>query len=277
MGAINETLTDSARSDAPAHEIGDARFVGQMYLLRDLRAYLLYNGVRIENSQAGELHLGALSHFCYKKGAPLPTVAQYDMMDHALESLFALLSEKSRKTFMLAQFPPWVPRLAIACLLAAVGCLGIATIWQDVRYVPLLAYVGWLALTGALGSMSFIAMNVLSVQDDITFDLSSNRLLAIRVIIGSLFGVVLGLPFGNDVFVMFTRHLGVALPVKTAAADASYQAMFLLLPFVCGFSTTLGILLLNRLVDAVHTLFGEPAERRAAEHNVSEHKRETFR
>src|SRR5260370_4274983 len=123
---------------------------------------------------------------------------------------------------------------------------------------------------GALGAISFIAMNVLSVQEDVTFDLTSSRLLAVRVIVGALFGLVLSLPFTWEVFLGFGQTIARGM----VGTDMSYipkpsvrievrmptqpwnQSLYLLLPFLLGFSTTLVILILNRLLDGVQAIFG---------------------
>jgi hypothetical protein len=101
-------------------------------------------------------------------------------------------------------------------------------------------------------------MNALSIQDDITFDLSSVRLITLRVVLGALFAVVLTLPFGYANFIDFCRYL--ATYNGTATGDIfqqlTAQALSLLLPFVLGFSTPSVILILNQLVEAVQTFFG---------------------
>ncbi len=108
-------------------------------------------------------------------------------------------------------------------------------------------------------------MNALSVQDDMTFDPTNKRLTMLRISLGALFGLVLALPFGFTDFVTFCHGLvnvngnatsrlsDVALP----AGQIAKQALMLLLPFVLGFSTSLVILVLNRLVDAVQSFVGK--------------------
>jgi hypothetical protein len=53
---------------------------------------------------------------------------------------------------------------------------------------------------GAIGSVAFIGMNALSVQQDVTFDLNNDRLMVLRIVLGALFGIVLTLPFGFTQF-----------------------------------------------------------------------------
>jgi hypothetical protein len=120
---------------------------------------------------------------------------------------------------------------------------------------------------GAIGSIAFIGMNALSLQEDITFDLTNSRLIVLRIALGALFGLVLTLPFGFQEFLGFCKFIvggsgtsenselqGVQAPTVTA------QAAMLVLPFILGFSTSLVILILNRFVDAVQGFFGRRTE-----------------
>jgi hypothetical protein len=112
-------------------------------------------------------------------------------------------------------------------------------------------------------------MNALSVQEDATFDLTNPRLMILRIALGSLFAVVITLPFGFDSFYDFLKGIvtnGVA-PASNSSGEGKgnfVQAVLLLLPFVLGFSTSLVIQLLNRLVQGAQAFFGmtpQPAER----------------
>jgi hypothetical protein len=84
----------------------------------------------------------------------------------------------------------------------------------------------------------------------------------LRVALGALFAVVLTLPFGYPEFLAFCDgirfpHLPTN-PDKPPATGSvlTTQAVFLLLPFVLGFSTSLVILILNQFVEAVQAFFG---------------------
>ncbi|MBV9456741.1 MAG: hypothetical protein JO141_04385, partial [Bradyrhizobium sp.] len=147
-----------------------------------------------------------------------------------------------------------------------------------------LSYLVWLAALGAVGALAFIGMNALSIQDDITFDLTNKRLLLLRVALGALFAVVLTLPFGYAEFLTFCAR--VAQPFQqliakpgTEPTDASVltkEALFLLLPFVLGFSTSVVILILNQMIEAAQVFFGRragsptvPPPRTAADSDIS--------
>jgi hypothetical protein len=124
---------------------------------------------------------------------------------------------------------------------------------------------------GAIGSVAFIGMNALSVQEDATFDLTNSRLMALRISLGALFGLVLTLPTdGFNSFVTFCSQI--LHPGETPASSSSsagqlglsISALLLLLPFILGFSTSLVILVLNQLLEGVQSFFGRPSSRSSA-------------
>ena len=106
-----------------------------------------------------------------------------------------------------------------------------------------------------MGSLAFIGMNALSVQRDISFDLTNMRLNYLRIILGALFGLVLTLPFGYTGFLEFCNDIAVG-STQVTKPEITIAALILLLPFILGFSTSLVILILNRFVDSVQSFFG---------------------
>jgi hypothetical protein len=153
--------------------------------------------------------------------------------------------------------------LGCAAILSLVGC---TLTWGTGGYERIIPfYILWLCSLGAIGSISFLGMNALSVQDDATFDLTNTKLLVLRITLGSLFGVVLALPFGFNSFTGFIGQLlspnlassGSGGVPATSAAGLTLDSLMLLLPFILGFSTSLVILILNRFVESVETFFGQ--------------------
>lgn len=114
-------------------------------------------------------------------------------------------------------------------------------------------YLFWLTSLGAIGSIAFIGMNALSVQQDITFDLLNPRLLYLRIALGGLFSLVLTLPYGFSGFKLFIFSL-VSLSGQNSLSAG--DALMLIIPFLLGFSTSLVIMILNRLLEATQSFFG---------------------
>jgi hypothetical protein len=82
----------------------------------------------------------------------------------------------------------------------------LATLIVD-RNLLLFSYFLWTTCLGALGSIAYLSVNALSIQIDVPFDLTNKSLLAVRIVLGSLFGVVLSIPFGFDSFVTFSESI----------------------------------------------------------------------
>jgi len=174
---------------------------------------------------------------------------------------------------MLGEVPWWMAWLPIIFAGTAVASLILAIAIPDLYNVHSVGstilpfYLIWLMSLGAIGSVAFIGMNVLSVQQDTTFDLNNTRLMLLRIALGALFALVLTLPFGFEGFVRFCASIATLTsetlnntqqgePLRRGPDAVTIQAM-LLLPFILGFSTSLVIMLLNQFVDAIQAFFGK--------------------
>ena len=184
------------------------------------------------------------------------------------------MDEKQRRKFNLGIVPWWIAWTpAIGAILAAnllvVAIVAVAISIQMPSDHPmrssfaafaLLCYATWLMVLGAVGSTAYIGMNVLSVQEDVTFDLTNRRLMVMRIVLGALFALILTLPFGFAGFVDFCKEIAKIGSADTAAKPdtsvLSQQAVLLLLPFILGFSTSLVIMILNQLIEGVQAFFG---------------------
>ncbi|CAL8479374.1 hypothetical protein [Caballeronia sp. S22] len=244
------------------------------------------------------MHIASLKNVRFSWWGSLPTAGQWQEVETALEDLFSLLNDAERRRFLLSQFPWWLPVAAVLSLVFVILSLVAVVFFEGLGLDSLfgfIPYVIWLVSMGALGAIAFVSMNLLSVQEDVTFDLTSGRMLVVRIIIGALFGLVLSLPFSWQVFWDFGDNIATSShndqrslssnerfpffvpapstkPVSpptsvssttSASSDASgkqrsewEQAARLLLPFLLGFSTTLVILLLNRLISGVGAILG---------------------
>ena len=245
-------------ADANEFAIGDATFCKYIDRLKDLHNFLYQEAVPVNPSDAISLEMGNLSAlFFHAKGRP-PTPLEWNQVERQTQAIFLLLTPSLRRKFLMGGTPwivAWMPiyflGIAAVSLVAAVAIIRFAI--NPFWILPV--YLLWLATLGATGALAFIGMNALSIQDDITFDLTNTRLMLLRVALGALFAVVLTLPFGYEEFLSFCN--GIAVPFSTVKTSAlTKQAIFLLQPFVLGFSTSVVILILNQMVDAVQTFFG---------------------
>jgi hypothetical protein len=185
-------------------------------------------------------------------GREWAAVARYNQL------LFQLLTEAQRRRFLVGGISPrvasWPVLFAAAALISLLGSIVANAFFGPHTFfgqVPLVAcYLIWLMSLGAIGSLAFIGMNALSVQQDITFDLLNPKLINLRVALGALFALVLTLPFGFDGFVKFIGNLAGENLVSGS------DALMLILPFLLGFSTSLVIMVLNRMLEAAQSFFG---------------------
>jgi hypothetical protein len=257
--------------------INDERFIKDLNKLRDLRSFLIQEAIPIgsDSIEFGRLNLLRHNIFPDRFGRS-PTEEEWSQVESYTRILFGLLTPSLRRRFLLGGVPSLLAWLPIVLALIALVSLILAIITFDrpifteigggslgANVLPF--YLVWLMSLGAIGSVSFIGMNALSVQEDITFDLTNVRLMFLRITLGALFGLVLTLPFGFGGFLQFCQTIVRGTPLQeTGDATANtgsvpaltFQAIMLVLPFILGFSTSLVILILNRFVDAVQAFFG---------------------
>ena len=219
-------------------------------------------------AESTALEMGNLHVLYFQSDGRMPTIEEWNQVERQTQSVYSIMPPMLRRRFLLIKTPRQLVLLPILflCLivLSAISIVGVFNFsWQVLIYVGF--YLFWTGSLGALGAIASIGMNALSVQNDITFDITNNGLLTLRVVIGSLFAVVLIFPFGyNGLFNFFyTISWIVFVPVKTnstqggqTSLDLLGQGVLLLAPFVLGFSTSTVILILNQLTDAVQSLFG---------------------
>ena len=78
----------------------------------------------------------------------------------------------------------------------------------------------------------------------------------IRVVLGALFGLLLSLPSSRTAFVEFTRKATTLNPETATQTDLLKDGIFLLLPFLCGFSTVFVLTVLNKVIAAFNSFLG---------------------
>lgn len=260
-------MTDTVDNNGQEAEvrIDDYQFIQDLKRLKELRSFLLQEAVSVSPQDSSPLSFGRLNLLRYSPGGRAPSLEEWSQVEAHTQSLFRLLSDPLRRRFILGGIPSWVSivpgGLALVALLALVLAISFQhSTGRSQGPATISCYLVWLMALGAIGSVAFIGMNALSVQQDVTFDLSNRRLMVLRIVLGALFGLVLTLPFGFQEFSTFVENIFNS-GLKQGTLDpkiggVTTQAVLLLLPFILGFSTSLVIMVLNRLVDAVQAFFG---------------------
>jgi hypothetical protein len=247
--------------------INDVQFIKDLERLKELRSFLLQEAITISPEDSTSLSFGRLNLLRYRFDGRAPTEEEWSEVELHTRSLFRLLTDPLRRRFILGEMPSWIWILPILLALVALAALIAAIVSQNNALLGLQTasenalpfYLVWLMSLGAIGSVAFIGMNALSVQQDVTFDLSNRRLMLLRITLGALFALVLTLPFGFGGFMVFISAISKDNISSGSPPSFTTQAVLLLLPFILGFSTSLVIMILNRLVDAVQAFFGRTA------------------
>lgn len=256
----------AANQDSDGVLIRNEQFIRDLRRLKDLRSFLIQEAFHVKTEgPTTPMAFGKLNRLQYASNGREPTPDEWSEVELHTQALFRLLNKPLKRRFMLGEIPWWVTITAICLVFFALAALICAIVVQhstvglfmlnpnDRRSSTLPFYLVWLMSLGGIGSVAFIGMNAISAQQDITFDLTNSTLMRLRIVLGALFGLVLTLPFGFEAFVQYIAGVGSG---ATLPHQAPAQAILLLLPFVLGFSTSLVIMILNRLVDAAQAFFG---------------------
>ncbi|MDB6147954.1 MAG: hypothetical protein JWO45_1618 [Spartobacteria bacterium] len=247
-------VKDAVRNPPTLDDIGDGQFMTDLGKLKQLRSFLIEQAVQLKPTETSSISFGKLNLLRYREDGRSPTEDEWDALERLNQTLFGHLSDPLRRRFLYSRIPAWFAPFVLALLFVAMGSLiSSAANYEHRTGVVLLSYMAWLGSLGAIGAVAYIGMNALSVQDDATFDLSNTRLIWLRIVLGSLFGIVLGLPVGYQTYMKFLLLL---LDAKTAEVDGNSIAL-LLMPFVLGFSTSLVIMVLNQFIEAIQAFFGK--------------------
>ena len=261
--ATNTLEEADPKSELDSLWIKNSGFMRDLNRLKELRSFLIKEAAPIKTGEVPYLSFGRLNLLreSHGVGGRQPTENEWYELEARQQQLFAHLDENLRKKYLLGNIPSWIAYLPAVFAGLAVAALYYAYL-QGTDSITFASYLVWLVSLGTIGSVAFIGMNILSVQDDVTFDLSNARLMSLRIILGGMFALVLSLPFGYQTFQHFVLNIGKFRLDSKAPSELTAQAAFLLLPFILGFSTSLVIMILNRLIEAVKTFFGQSVAQR---------------
>jgi hypothetical protein len=238
--------------------IRNARFTNELATLTSLKTLLLTQGVRIRDEDVGLLSFGELNRLRYDEKGRQPTIEEWERLDNHSRRLFSYLDEAEglRTRFELSQTANLISGLSVVFIVVALISLMGAILGVDRNAVLLGCYFSWTGSLGAIGAIAFLSMNALSIQKDVTFDLTNKSLLAVRIVLGALFGIVLSIPFGFYGFIEFSEAVARGIATQRTTTFSLGSALPLLLPFVLGFSTSVVILVLNKFLASITVFFG---------------------
>jgi hypothetical protein len=256
----------------PTRVIIDDEYHRQLSLLRRTRYFLIAEGVPSTTTNAGSgspFSLGRLNLIRAPtprillplRGRP-PTLEDWELLEAKQDALQRFFNTELQHRFRLQTTQQIITGAPILLLLVALFALALAVF--ALNFLPstppdgteagsgwrFVAYLVWTSCLGGLGAIGFLAVNSLAIQDDATFDISNESLVVMRIVLGALFGCIVSLPFCFPYFKEFTGWV-----LNGGDLDAG-RGVFLLVPFLLGFSTTLVMTILNRMIGGIETMFG---------------------
>lgn len=241
--------------------INDEEFGSQLLQLRSTRRFLIAEGVPPLAANAAEspFSLGRLNLISYRPRIlgprRLPTLADWQLLEEKQDGLQRLFTTESQDRFRIAATRGFITVTPLLLLMVAFGALGLAAFppppdFGSAAAWRFVSYLAWTSCLGGLGAIGFLAVNSLAIQDDATFDISNPGLVAMRIVLGALFGCIVSLPFSFPYFKDFTTWVSTGGDLDTA------RGLLLLVPFLLGFSTALVIAVLNRMIVGIEMMFG---------------------
>jgi hypothetical protein len=237
-----------------------------------------------------------LKRFSYSRRGRPASSEEWKLLEQCILELNLMVSSDLRKKYRLNYFPDsmqiftiWALVVSLLSLVSAVYPQALADLSlgitnnilallgggpttinreQTLAAVRLLCFLTWLMSLGSLGSVAFVSVNALSIQTDATFDVTNRRFVFLRILIGALFSLMIALPLSLPEFVQFCTTLqtriagGLITPIATPPTEAPSNALqitevtMLLLPFLLGFSTSVVLMVMNRIMEGVQSFLG---------------------
>jgi hypothetical protein len=269
----------------PGRVISDEEFGRQLFLLRRTRRFLIEEGVPATVAVSSPapvakegipatpaevespFSLGPLNLIRYRppgfhwRRATTPTLADWQLLEEKQNGLQRFFNTELQHRFRLQATQRIITITPLLLLVVSFGALITAVFPPDLALPGgtlvvsaaawrFASYLAWTSCLGGLGAIGFLAVNSLAIQDDATFDISNQSLVGMRIVLGALFGCIVSLPFCFPYFKDFTDW------VIKGGDLAGGRGVLLLVPFLLGFSTTLVMAVLNRMIAGIESMFG---------------------
>jgi hypothetical protein len=285
----------TTRSDAdPLSDISvcNREFISQIRHLRMLKRFMIEEKMSFSDKDIETMNLGNLNNFLYLPRGRLVTIDEWAALDKLSSSITSHLdtSELKRKIRIreLSLFFGKLPLIFLCLPVMSTGMYLLMPVLTSNTSVLFNVYfrlnlIVWSLTQGGLGACAFLGMSVIrksaedidriqnpsdqvSTNNEISpqlADITDRNFLKIRIILGALFGFLLGLPLAHAALaaiyfsVTFTNHY---IDSKFLPAGVSVESVaWMVTPFLIGFSTNLVLVIFSRFISVIQTLFGIPA------------------
>jgi hypothetical protein len=254
--------------EAPGGAIANERFIRQLDELRQLKEFLFEEKVQFKEDDLDGIDLEELNNLSYKASGRVPSVGEWRTLDEKLSKLASYLNDDLRRKIRIHELKLFFRILPIGFLATTVVStilyanlylINSGSAWR--AFLWLVIICAWSVSQGGLGACAFLGTSVIMKTSILTdtgprenIDLTDRNFLVIRVILGTSFAVIIGLPYSplglNLIPNLYLK--GTILPVD------EYNFMLSLIPFLAGFSTNLVLVILGKFVGAIEGVFGSP-------------------
>jgi len=254
------------RNQSSPLKIGDRLFIQQLDYTRSLITFLIRRQALPEKLSDILANLAALGGMRYSPAGRAASEEEWRKLyaiSRGLASELPLEIATAFSIWRLRTFFGLFPLLFLIMGIAALEAmyfLGYAQGSAWFYFIGLAAVLSWTCALGGLGTSAFFGTSLLAQLASATGDdqaklkvITDGTYLQTRLMIGILFAFVLGLPFGH-------------LSLKTASdslfkdvvwnSDLFTTVLYILAPFLLGFSTALVLAILERLIEGIKTTLG---------------------
>ena len=285
--------------------VSDRYFARQLDLIHRLKAFILEHGPSLTLSQAGSLELASLNCIRYSPSGRPATESEWSLADEKVVSLLISMGSQLLLQFRFRDLKLYYFYLPIIFLFLMMGAATYYSTYfstytitanEATRIVlgknDLLQYqatfyctlIIWALAQGGLGACAFVGASMTSQtlrgegegegSELLVTSLSESSRLAVRIIIGCVFSLILGFPFSLVGMAFATEAINAAnfASALKFIKDNIGTIPYAFVPFVLGFSTDLALSVLKRLTDTIGTLFGVKVQGSVA--RVEDHRSE---
>ncbi|MBM3597483.1 MAG: hypothetical protein FJX35_04670 [Alphaproteobacteria bacterium] len=261
-----------------ASSIEDEDFVEQLEEVRRLKKFLVSQKIRFADSDIKNIDLGPLNNLKYHRYGRSPEQSEWQLLDEKMSVLATYLDDDLRRKIRIWELGRYFGGMPLGFLICAIVAVGIGFFFPAPFTTPadklslleksplFISVVLWSIALGGLGACAFLTTTLLGssksqsgttkseavagVED---VDITDTSLVNARLVVGILFAFILGFPFSSASlrFVLDKMFEGY-LHMEFKSTDLA----MMIIPFLMGFSTSIVLLILERIVTSVKSLFG---------------------
>ncbi len=270
------TRGPEAKKSVQCYCICSKQFIRNLDQIWKIKEFLFEEKVNIKPQDVDQIDLGLLNNLIYGRRGRLPTPLEWRMLDEKLSVLTSYLDSTLKHKIRIRELDFFFgPLPLVLLLLTAITTAIYFTYTLLVKsgspaataiFVSIL--ILWTICQGALGACAFLGTSVTGARTvnkptgdsqttETPIDITDPSVLKIRVISGSLFAFLVGLPFAYQALdALETAFFGpnpVSGPTNLSSASISWVVF---VPFIVGFSTNFVLAVLDRIIEALRSLLG---------------------